>query len=239
MMNATAAFQQLAPRHQPMMIVIVKTIGERLAHALKVRNKSGRWLTDKAGFSQGHVSRLINGRGEGADAETLARCSDALEISFEWLATGRGDINPRARVVELDTPARKPIRFGDLPGWHDAELEARARFDDIPDYAFDRAADTSGGRAPSKIDEHTVANFARAWLASTTREERKAAEAEKVRADMAAEERKAEERKNAPPSSKSPKSRLLEPTGQSRLRWGYCGHCRPTARDLPAPATAG
>lgn len=187
--SSTVSTQNLESAPLALSTASVQTFGDRLAHALKVRRRSQNWLESQAGFSRGHVSRLVSGRHHSPEPETIDRIAEALTVDYRWLATGKGEMTPRPD--DAAQPQSKPIRFGDLPGWIEAERLARERFDDIPAYAFERAASTSGGRPPSRIDAHTVAAFARAWLESSTREERRAAELAEVAAAVAASDRAA------------------------------------------------
>lgn len=202
-MNSAVYQQGLEGGTRPLSVVSVETFGKRLDHALKIRKKSQRWLEAEAKLTQGHASRLVNDRHHAPEPDTIERIAEALDIDYRWLATGKGEMLVSRRALELDAKQGKPIRFGDLPGWAEAEREARERFDDLPAYAFDRAAGTSGGKPPTKIDAHTVAAFARAWLESSTREERRQAEAEEVARGVKEEDRRAGRATPPPPSAKT------------------------------------
>jgi hypothetical protein len=145
------------------------------------------------GLTQSAISRLLSGGG--GSLETAKNLSALLGLPLSdvlgW-PTNASDQPP--------TPA-----FGDLPGWREAEAEARRRFGDlIPGFAFDRAARTMGGAPPAVISASTVAGLAKFWLESSSREDRIAAERDEILAKKAEED--AERPSETRPSSTIPVS---------------------------------
>ncbi|WP_437671489.1 helix-turn-helix domain-containing protein [Sorangium sp. So ce131] len=67
------------------------SLAERIAIMLEKRQLSQHGLEYKAQLSRGYVSRLIKGERTKISPDMMRRIADALEVSFEWLATGRGD----------------------------------------------------------------------------------------------------------------------------------------------------
>jgi hypothetical protein len=84
-------------------------------------------------------------------------------------------------------PADAP-RFGQLPGWMEADRVARPLFaGSIPAEAFDAVLGFMGDSPPEVIDVETVAAFARAWW-NAKRSRRSAELVAQARAEMAAED---------------------------------------------------
>lgn len=69
------------------------SLSGRVLYALELRKMTRMALEEEAKLSRGYVSRVIKGERLKLSPELLRRMSDALQISYEWLATGRGDIN--------------------------------------------------------------------------------------------------------------------------------------------------
>jgi transcriptional regulator with XRE-family HTH domain len=159
-----------------------ETFGERLLRAIKARGLSRNKAGQKAGLAPGHITKLINGKGVGVAPETIQRLSKALRVNYEWLATGEGamdDGSPLPPSVDVDEPARV---FGDLPGWEEAEAEARKLFDEIPSDAFEAARQTSAPRLPELVDATTVGKWAMTWFEQMSREDRLKAERDAIHA---------------------------------------------------------
>ncbi|WP_437721807.1 helix-turn-helix domain-containing protein [Sorangium sp. So ce861] len=79
--------EPLAPPPQPP----PGTLAERIAVMLEQRQLSQHVLEGKAQLSRGYVSRILKGERAKLSPDMMRRIADALEVSFEWLATGRGD----------------------------------------------------------------------------------------------------------------------------------------------------
>ncbi|EEG08212.1 helix-turn-helix domain-containing protein [Pseudogulbenkiania ferrooxidans] len=99
-------------------------IGFRIKEARKARRRTQKWLADEVGVKQSSVSQWEMGETE----PTTANCSSvaqALRISFEWLTTGRGemDVTYASAVVHVAEPGQ------DLD---DDKKELLALFDQLP-----------------------------------------------------------------------------------------------------------
>lgn len=163
------------------------------------RRMSMRALSLAAGLSPGHVEQIINKR-QSPDVEvsTLDALARAANVNLDWLRTGKGepgsydgsapegdadsDVRPR---LERDTDDPEgPRRFGDLPGWPEAEAEARRVYDEIPGYAYEAAREQAGARWPRVVTAETVRAFALAWLDQISLEEKIARTRARVRAEI-------------------------------------------------------
>ncbi|MTD32429.1 helix-turn-helix domain-containing protein [Paludibacterium denitrificans] len=67
-------------------------IGSRIKEARQARKKSQGWLAEQAGVNQSAVSHWETGLTE-PTTNNLSLIAQALRISFEWLTTGRGDMD--------------------------------------------------------------------------------------------------------------------------------------------------
>ncbi len=67
------------------------TLAERIAIMLEKRQLSQHGLEGEAKLSRGYVSRILKGERAKLSPDMMARIAAALEVSYEWLATGRGD----------------------------------------------------------------------------------------------------------------------------------------------------
>lgn len=76
-------------------------IGNRIKLARTASRKSQEWLAEEVGVRQTSVSAWERGAKDPA-TENLSRVAQALNVNFEWLATGRGEMELQyqpARVV--------------------------------------------------------------------------------------------------------------------------------------------
>ncbi|KYG10915.1 hypothetical protein BE21_09500 [Sorangium cellulosum] len=64
-------------------------------------------MEGRAQLSRGYVSRIIRGERARLSPDMLRRIADALEVSYEWLATGRGSNEDGG--VEGPIGAPKPL----------------------------------------------------------------------------------------------------------------------------------
>jgi transcriptional regulator with XRE-family HTH domain len=83
----------------------VEDLASRLRLARLQRGLGVNELTRKAGLGGGQVSSIENGRrSKQVAAETIRALAQALEVRYEWLATGHGVMESGAdsRLVELD-----------------------------------------------------------------------------------------------------------------------------------------
>jgi transcriptional regulator with XRE-family HTH domain len=70
------------------------SISQRLVYALDLREMSQHGLEQAAHLSRGYVSRMRRGERMKFSPGLLRRVADALHVSYEWLATGRGPLEP-------------------------------------------------------------------------------------------------------------------------------------------------
>jgi hypothetical protein len=126
-----------------------------------------------SGLSRGTVNNIKN-KAEGAGRQTVEKFAAALgktagalyAAGDRWHRTGTGELGPEDRETELDE-GDSGSRYGELPGWRQAEIEARKLFSDVPDFAFRLAAGMHGGAVPEVIDARTVGELASgAWRVS-------------------------------------------------------------------------
>lgn len=69
-----------------------ENFSERLNYALKVlRKKNQSWLQEQTGISMGLISNYCLGKNK-ADQGKAVNIADALNVSFEWLYAGVGEI---------------------------------------------------------------------------------------------------------------------------------------------------
>src|SRR5689334_20990602 len=83
------------------------SISERLVYALEMREMSQHGLEQAAHLSRGYVSRMRRGERMKFSPGLLRRTADALHVSYEWLATGRGAIE-RTEPPPDPPPAAAP-----------------------------------------------------------------------------------------------------------------------------------
>ncbi|WP_158300744.1 helix-turn-helix domain-containing protein [Chromobacterium sp. ATCC 53434] len=75
-------------------------MGQRIKMARRARKRSQDWLGAEVGVNQSSVSQWEHGQTE-PTSENLSRIADVLRISYEWLATGRGEMELSFSPVEL------------------------------------------------------------------------------------------------------------------------------------------
>lgn len=85
------------------------TLAARIALVLDKRQMSQHRLEYEANLSRGYVSRILKGERHKLSPELLRRMADALEVSFEWLATGRGSIEGGDLAPLGPTPLSHPL----------------------------------------------------------------------------------------------------------------------------------
>lgn len=67
-------------------------IGQRIKSARKLRQRSQKWLAEEVGVTQSSVSEWETGK-SGLTVENLSALAKVLDVNFEWLATGRGEMD--------------------------------------------------------------------------------------------------------------------------------------------------
>lgn len=83
-------------------------IGYRVKQARKHRQKTQGWLAQEVGIAQGSVSSWETGDTE-PTSENLARIATALRVSYEWLATGRGEMEVTYSPVSVSVAEPMPV----------------------------------------------------------------------------------------------------------------------------------
>lgn len=163
----------------------------RLRALLKERGWTSRELAERAGLrSETHVASLLSRSGpRSPNGDTLVQLARALGVSSDWLMSGEeaSPVAPSAVVVRDELPPEGAKRFGDLPGWAEAEAEARRLYgEDLPAYCWEAAREMAGNRWPAEITPQAVFRFARVWFEQASEEERIQRERAEVRAQIAA-----------------------------------------------------
>ncbi|WP_024303339.1 helix-turn-helix domain-containing protein [Pseudogulbenkiania sp. MAI-1] len=99
-------------------------IGTRIKTARRARKKSQGWLAEQVGVNQSAVSHWESGLTE-PTTNNLSLIAQELRISFEWLTTGRGEmeVTYTAAEVHVAEPGQ------DLD---DDKKELLALFDQLP-----------------------------------------------------------------------------------------------------------
>lgn len=83
------------------------TFADRLKLALEKRGWSQNRLEAEANLGRGRVNKLLKSKGARTDPEVLGLLAGTLGISYEWLASGRGEMEAGAPPV-LPPPRALP-----------------------------------------------------------------------------------------------------------------------------------
>lgn len=102
-------------------------IGNRIKLARKARKKSQEWLAEEIGVRQTSVSAWERGSSDPA-TENMSRVAQVLDVSFEWLATGKGEMEIQYRPVAMKTAEPMPI----YSSYSEEQREFLALFDKLP-----------------------------------------------------------------------------------------------------------
>ena len=117
-------------------------IGNRIKSARTFRKRSQRWLAEEIGVNQSSVTQWETGKTD-PTTENLSRIAQVLNVNFEWLAKGSGEIsgaNTSATVVIADQlPA--------FESYSDEQHEFLRLFDALP-----------------KSKRETLLTFMREWV---------------------------------------------------------------------------
>jgi len=161
-----------------------------------------------SGLSRGAINNIKN-KAEGAGRKTVDGFARAFGVEtwqlyaaeHRWTKEGGHEIEPKNLITEIE-PGENGARYGDLPGWREAESEARALFAEVPDVGFRLAADMRGGALPTLITARTVGELAMwAWHATGSYQDRIRAETAEVQANLDKSRKLREEGKTPPPPS--------------------------------------
>ena len=102
-------------------------IGNRIKSARAARKRSQQWLADEVGVTQSSVSEWETIKTDPA-TENLKRIAKVLDVDFEWLATGRGEMEMQYRPVAMKTAEPMAI----YPSYSEEQREFLALFDKLP-----------------------------------------------------------------------------------------------------------
>jgi len=121
---------------------------------------NGSKCAEATGISQSLISGVTSGvRGMGM--MMIERLADYAGVSVDEVL-GRDVAPGSARHAR---GRAEPMKFSELPGWREAEAEARTRYGDrVPAYAFRMAGEMTAPLAPEHVDVFTVRDFAEMWL---------------------------------------------------------------------------
>lgn len=135
----TIATLALATNNCP---VATTTLKDRLREAMAYAGVNQKTLEQTAKLTKGYMSRPLSGGRERIDPAILQRIADACDVSYTWLATGRGtmlyaepdraNVAPREVALEPDDPALASIDDTQSPleaarVWLDAAAAMRRR----------------------------------------------------------------------------------------------------------------
>ena len=102
-------------------------IGNRIKLARKARKKSQEWLAEEIGVRQTSVSAWERGSSDPA-TENMSRVAQVLDVSFEWLATGKGEMEVVYQPVRINTA--EPLPKYEI--YSEEQREFLALFDKLP-----------------------------------------------------------------------------------------------------------
>ena len=87
---------------------MLETVGSRLKKARKYAGLTQVELAKKSGSKQGAISDLESGRNE--SSTKLVEMAQAMGVSADWLATGKGEMIPSIEKPKpsIDLPASSP-----------------------------------------------------------------------------------------------------------------------------------
>jgi bacteriophage CI repressor helix-turn-helix domain len=120
-------------------------IGQRIKSARKLRQRSQKWLAEEVGVTQSSVSEWETGK-SGLSTANLSSLAEVLDVNFEWLATGRG---------EMDTPAHTMSYKLINPSTPVSPIETRSEPLNIPIEAT-RERESAANYAQKKILDELI-----------------------------------------------------------------------------------
>lgn len=139
--------------------VDMSSLSDRLREALADAQKkpssekiNQAWLSRRVGISTAAMTKWFNGTTQALDGENLIKAAKALDISPEWLATGRGKKEVSNLGPAIQTPLR-PVRAIDNPD------EIEHDIFQMPRYTLRASCGT--GEPVFDIDELGEPNYAR------------------------------------------------------------------------------
>ena len=85
------------------LIVLMDTLAQRIKSSRKLRKMTQKKLADLVGVSTSSISQYESEAGIASEpsVKTLAKIARSLDVSFEWLATGRGKQDIEEFLVDI------------------------------------------------------------------------------------------------------------------------------------------
>ena len=102
-------------------------IGNRIKIARTKRDKKQEWLAEEIGVRQTSVSAWERGKKD-PTTENMSRVAQVLDVSFEWLATGKGEMEVIYQPVRINTA--EPLPKYEI--YSEEQREFLALFDKLP-----------------------------------------------------------------------------------------------------------
>lgn len=147
-----------------------ETLADRIEKLLELLQISQRELAKRAGFTtpsqiNSTLKRLRSTPGSSVNLNTLHQIADGVGASREWLISGKGEpfeqgAHRGGTRVEHE-PGQGHVRFGDQPGYQEAESEARENHSEYPTLVWEETADAMFRSPPEIITAETVATVAK------------------------------------------------------------------------------
>lgn len=125
----------------------MQTLSDRLRWAMKKTGTSQAELARRCGISQPSVNGWVSGKSKFLRGENLLAAADVLQVSREWLATGKGE--PDASI------APQPITV--------STREIRAGYVRLPHYNADVSAGPGADMDASAFEVVEMLDVARWW----------------------------------------------------------------------------
>lgn len=92
--------------------------GARVIEACRVAGYSPTRVNEILPWAGGYISRLIgkDGAGEAMSLEKFVQLCDLCHVSYEWLATGRGEMRPKGfKLSAIEDATNSALSFGVAP----------------------------------------------------------------------------------------------------------------------------
>lgn len=130
------------------LVTMEHTLGARIRRALDAltarsgAKKTPNWLAGQVGVSRNAAYKWMNNPNAGIDGENLYKAAKALQVSSDWLASGKGEMEPDANngnYVVAET-MEDLVRQVKARG-HDEVLELIKLLADNKDEIFNKKSD--------------------------------------------------------------------------------------------------
>ena len=102
-------------------------IGNRIKSARLARDKKQDWLAEEIGVRQSTISAWERGKKD-PTTENMSRVAKALAVNFEWLATGRGEMEQQYQPARIVLPEALP----EYNSYTEEQREFLRLFDALP-----------------------------------------------------------------------------------------------------------